>query len=99
MSKLKRGGYYVTITGQLATHPKAEVQQHMFINSDTNLQSAPLLRELTALAEADHLRMPRIRSFGLDQVADAFALSAQGHVVGKLAINVEGSIAAVATEL
>jgi hypothetical protein len=32
----------------------------MFINSDTNLDSAPLLGDLTRLAEAGHLRMPSI---------------------------------------
>ena len=59
-----------------------------FINSDTNLDSAPLLDELRAFAEADKLRMPRRKSYPLASILDAFNESSAGHVVGKLVIEI-----------
>ena len=43
VSKLRGGGFYVTITGALAPSTPAGVGQAMFINSDTNLGSADML--------------------------------------------------------
>eukprot|EP00039_Didymoeca_costata_P031726 m.36046 g.36046 ORF g.36046 m.36046 type:complete len:357 (+) comp9008_c0_seq2:91-1161(+) len=86
MNVLKTGGYYVTITGQLASHVKQGVKQSMFINSDTNLDSAPLLKNLTTLSEKGFLNMPMIKTYPLSQVKEAFGESSQGHVVGKLVI-------------
>ena len=87
--KLRDGGRYVTITGALAPSVPPGKHQAMFINSDTNLGSAPLLDELSALIAADKLRMRRIDStFGLSKVSDAFARSATGHAVGKISIDV-----------
>ena len=88
MAKLKPGGHYVTITGALAPRVRAGRHQAMFINSDTNLASAPLLEALRDLAAAGHLRMPRLQTFGLDAVADGFKASEGGHVVGKVSIQV-----------
>ena len=89
MSVLKVGGFYVTITGALADHVKKGVQQHMFINSDTNLNSGKLLDALKDLAERDMLRMPRIEHmYMLDEIPQAFEQSKTGHVVGKLVVNV-----------
>ena len=89
MGVLRRGGFYVTITGALATNVKEGVQQHMFINSDTNLDSATLLNSLRDLVERDALRMRRIDNvYALDTIPDAFAKSKEGHVVGKLVVNV-----------
>ena len=63
--------------------------QAMFINSDTNLGSAKLLKELSWLAEGGHLSMPKIDStFDLDQVKEGFARSASHHAVGKISIRV-----------
>ena len=57
----------------------------MFINSDTNLASAPLLEELNQL----NVRMPKLDStFALADVARAFARSETGHAVGKISIKV-----------
>jgi len=50
MQKLAAGGYFVTIAGALAPQPKPGVKQASFINSDTNLASAPLLESLTDIA-------------------------------------------------
>ena len=89
MSVLRSGGHYVTITGQLARTVKAGVDQHMFINSDTNLDSGKLLDALRDMAERDALRMRRIQAvFALSEVAQAFQVSEGGHVVGKLVVNV-----------
>lgn len=97
MGVLRSGGFYVTITGQLATSVKAGVQQHMFINSDTNLNSGGLLDALRDLAEKDELRMRKIaRVYSLDEIPDAFAQSKTGHVVGKLVVNVTATAAAKA---
>mmetsp|Transcript_2833 Transcript_2833/g.8483 ORF Transcript_2833/g.8483 Transcript_2833/m.8483 type:complete len:375 (+) Transcript_2833:66-1190(+) len=93
MSKIKPGGYYVTITGQLATHVKQGVKQAMFINSDTNLDNFGLLDDLASVATAGHLRMPHLTHFPLDEVAAAFGESATGTVLGKLVIDVDGSAA------
>jgi len=92
MAKIRPGGYYVTIAGALALRAKAGVRQHMFINSDTNLDSAALLGELAGLAGAGRLRMPAVDgAYTLDQVPQAFARSGAGHVRGKLAIDVGNS--------
>ena len=89
MTLLRPGGYYVTITGALANHVKEGVQQHMFINSDTNLNSRSLLEALSILVENDQLRMRRIQEiFTLEQIPQAFKESESGHVVGKLVVNV-----------
>ena len=85
MAKLKGGGHYVTITGALAPTVRAGRHQAMFINSDTNLASAPLLEELNQL----NVRMPKLDStFALADVAKAFARSETGHAVGKISIKV-----------
>ena len=87
MAKLRTGGAYVTICGAMASHVKPGCTQHEFINSDTNLDSYKLLDELTALANKGGLRMPSIpASFPTSKVAEAFALSKTGHVVGKILV-------------
>ena len=92
MAKLKPGGYYVTITGALATHVKPGVHQAMFINSDTNLNSWAELDALSALGAKGQLHMQRIDGvFLLEDVQTAFNVSAGGHVVGKLSISVSNS--------
>lgn len=91
------GGRFVTIAGALAPGPGAAppgTSQFQFINSDTNLASAPELEALAAVASAGGLRMPSVAVYGLDQVAEAFATSAAGHVVGKLVVSVKNDTAA-----
>lgn len=88
MKVVRSGGYYVTITGQLAKAAKAGVTQTMFINSDTNLASAPVLDALKMLAERDQLRMKQIQAtYPLSAVPAAFAESKTGQVKGKLVVN------------
>lgn len=91
VAKLRPGGAYVTITGALASGPlPPDTTQAMFINSDTNLGSAPLLEELARLQEAHGaVRMPKIDStFGLDGVKQAFARVQTRHTAGKVSIAV-----------
>ncbi|KAK3261439.1 hypothetical protein CYMTET_29655 [Cymbomonas tetramitiformis] len=88
MEKLKRGGYYVTITGQLASRVKEGTHQAFFINSDTNLDNYKMLEDLVKLVEADRLRMKSLRVFDLSEVPLAFNTSQEGHVTGKLVIAV-----------
>ena len=90
MAKLRDGGRYVTITGALAPAGavKPGTQQHMFINSDTNLDSAALLDAIAQLMAEDKLRMSRLTAFSLEQVPAAFAASETHLTVGKLVVNV-----------
>ena len=90
VAKLRAGGAYVTITGTLADGPlPPNTTQHMFINSDTNLNSSTLLDELTALAERGALRMPVVDStFALVDVHGGFARSQSHHAVGKISVAV-----------
>lgn len=89
MDKIRPGGYYVTIAGALASHPKPGVNQSSFINSDTNLSNLAEMEALRVLIEADKLRMKRIDGvFPLDQVSQAFNVSRGGHVVGKLVVSI-----------
>jgi len=89
VKKLRAGGDYVTITGALATDElPAGVQQHSFINSDTNLGSANLLEELAAFSGPNAIHMTKLTSYDLVDVDKAFAESETGHVDGKLVIRV-----------
>jgi len=90
VAKLRAGGSYVTITGELASAElPPQTEQHMFINSDTNLASAPLLEELARLAVVGAVRMPRIDStFSLEAMDGAFNRSSTHHAVGKISIAV-----------
>ena len=90
MRVVKPGGYYVTITGQLAKHVKPGVRQSMFINSDTNLNSGALMNELASISEMNALRMLRLSSpYALEDIAKGFAASETGHVVGKVVVTTE----------
>ena len=89
MTALRSGGHYVTLRGALASHPRPDVTQNAFTNSVDNLYNYELLDELKHIVEIGGLRMRHIEEvFTLPHVADAFALSATGTVVGKLAISV-----------
>jgi len=86
----KSGGRFVTIAGALAPswQVPAGTTQNNFINSDTNLASAPQLSALKDIVDAGGLAMPSISVYGLDQTSEAFATSKAGHVVGKLVISI-----------
>jgi NADPH:quinone reductase-like Zn-dependent oxidoreductase len=86
VAKLRPGGAYVTIVGALARGPlPPNVSQHMFINSDTNLNSVQLLEEVARLG----VRMPVFDStFSLRTLAQGFARSASGRAVGKVSVQV-----------
>lgn len=87
MKKIRTGGYYVSICGALAMFPKKGVQQHDFINSDTNLDNSALWPGLNAL----DLKMPKLTSYPLSQMSEAFAASATGQTVGKIVIDVQNA--------
>jgi alcohol dehydrogenase len=85
MGPLRSGGTFVTIAGDLSSHPKAGVAQH-FISGW--LKNATALDEIARLVTRGALRPTIQRTFQLAEVSAAFNLSAQGQVVGKLSINV-----------
>ena len=86
----RHGGHFVTIAdfSDVVVDVPAGVTFSKFINSDTNLVSAPEMQGLSAMYEAGQLRMPSVAVYGLSQTAEAFATSAEGHVVGKLVISI-----------
>mmetsp|Transcript_76769 Transcript_76769/g.148293 ORF Transcript_76769/g.148293 Transcript_76769/m.148293 type:complete len:360 (-) Transcript_76769:254-1333(-) len=88
MKKLRSGGYYVAIAGAHPSQPRSDVHVKWFINSDTNLNNFHILDTLRNLVEEDKLRMQRLKSFKLSDVLTAFSESAEGHVNGKLVIDV-----------
>ena len=89
MRLLKQGGYYVTITGQLAKQVPAGITQSMFINSDTNLNSYVLMDELAKISSMNQLRMKRLSTpYTLNTIDDGFIESQSGHVVGKLVVKI-----------
>ena len=93
MRILRSPGYFVTIAGKLASDVKPGVKQSFFINSDTNLNSAPLLREIASIVGANKLRMPLLNPpYALQDVEKAFRVSEGGHVVGKLVVNITNSV-------
>ena len=46
------------------------------------------LTHLTTLVEDDTLSVPVARTFPLEQLADAFRFSAEGHAAGKIVVQV-----------
>ena len=89
MQKLKPGGAYVTIVGALAQDPvPPNVSQHMFINSDTNLNSSALLSELSQIAQTGALTMPYDSTVSLQNIDAGFARSSSHHAVGKISVEV-----------
>ena len=68
----------------------------MFINSDTNLASAPLLEAMNALVAAgkwDPGDVAIDSTFALKDTAAAFERSQTGHVVGKVSVVVRSASA------
>ena len=86
------GGHLVTIADftdvVLPSAVPAGMTFNSFINSDTNLRSAPEMEAISTLVREGALSMPSVSVYGLDQTAEAFATSAAGHVVGKLVVSV-----------
>lgn len=88
MASLKPGGTFIFLPGKnghLSQHPKAGVKQ---INFGLMWPSASLLDELLVLHQAGKLRPYVERTYPLTNVSGAFAESARGRVVGKLAIDI-----------
>jgi NADPH:quinone reductase-like Zn-dependent oxidoreductase len=91
MTKLREGGYYVTIAGGEGRKPRAGRHQAGFINSATNLDNVPLLDRLANFSRADKLRMPHLDVFSLAQSAQAFAHMDVPDRVGKTVISVRNA--------
>jgi NADPH:quinone reductase-like Zn-dependent oxidoreductase len=91
MTKLREGGYYVTIAGGEGRKPRAGRHQAGFINSATNLDNVPLLDRLANFRRADKLRMPHLDVFSLAQSAQAFAHMDVPDRVGKTVISVRNA--------
>lgn len=84
MRPLRAGGYFITIAGDVAPSPKPNVTQRFIHNWPKN---ATALDEIKALVDAGQLKPAVQASYALADVPAAFAVSAQGQVVGKLFIN------------
>jgi len=86
MAKLKPGGTFIFLPGkggELSKHPKPGVRQ---MNYGLMVPKASVLDELLDLYRRGALKPHVQATFPLTNVSGAFAQSAQGHVVGKLAI-------------
>ena len=86
MPTLKPGGTFIYLPGKggaLSKHPKPGVRQMSF---GLTRPSAKVLDELLALYLGGALRPHVEATYPLHNVSGAFAQSAAGHVVGKLAI-------------
>lgn len=86
MASLKPTGTFIFLPGKggaVSRHPKAGVKQ---INYGLMVPSASLLDELHSLYQGGKLRAHVETSYPLTNVSGAFAQSAAGHVVGKVAI-------------
>lgn len=85
MPKMKPGGRIVIIKGQLATHPRSDVQQTFLIMNSTRYAD---LDTLTHMVEGGQMKPHVQKTYGLTQWAEAFRTQQAGHVVGKLAVDV-----------
>eukprot|EP01065_Artemidia_motanka_P035924 TRINITY_DN43829_c0_g1_i1.p1 TRINITY_DN43829_c0_g1~~TRINITY_DN43829_c0_g1_i1.p1 ORF type:complete len:369 (+),score=131.21 TRINITY_DN43829_c0_g1_i1:55-1107(+) len=95
MDKIRAGGYYVTITGALATKVKPGVKQSMFINSNTNLNNTAELDALSAIVAKDQLRLTHFQAvLPLSGVEQGFNISKTHLTVGKVVISVSNDTAA-----
>jgi NADPH:quinone reductase-like Zn-dependent oxidoreductase len=86
MPKLRTGGFYVSLRGQMPSQPRDDVSSNFFINSDTNLDNVELLDSIRDLVQADQLHMRSITQYSLFNITGAFQESSMGHVNGKIAV-------------
>lgn len=77
---LRDGGRHASIADGSVTEAGG---RYVWVRPD-----GPGLAALADLADGGHLSVPVARTFGLDEVADAFRLSMDGHTRGKIAIRV-----------
>lgn len=85
MGPLRVGGAFVTIAGSLATHPKPGVKQQSIHHWEKN---ATALDDIADAVNRGALRATLSSTVGLDAVPAAFRVSAEGHVLGKIAVDV-----------
>ena len=85
------GGVFIFLPGKgggLSHHPKHGVRQ---IDYGLFSSNASTYVGLNRLVDAGQLRAVVQQRFTLEDVADALTVSAKGHVVGKLGIDIEQS--------
>lgn len=85
MPALRSGGVWVTIVFELATKPKPGVRQVAIKNWEKN---ATALDDIAAVVMRGALRGTVSATVGLAAVPSAFGVSAEGHVLGKIAVDV-----------
>lgn len=87
---VRPGGVAVSSRGPAAgAAPELKARDVRF--AGVNRADPGRLAELTALIDEGRLRVPPLKTFGLDQAADALAEMAGGHVRGKLVVTVRDS--------
>jgi NADPH:quinone reductase-like Zn-dependent oxidoreductase len=95
MDKLRFGGTLVIIQGDLSKHPKPGVAQYRFTLGETNSTYVHYhnLDRLRSLVDAGQLK-PRVQqAIALEDIGRAYALSHSGHVVGKVAVVMNATMA------
>lgn len=85
MGPLRPGGFFATIAGSLAAHPKAGVTQAFIHHWQKN---ATALDDIAHAVHSGALRATISSTVGLDAVPAAFRISTERHVLGKLAVDV-----------
>ena len=85
MGALRPGGTFVTIAGNLAAHPKPGVRQFYIHHWEKNVTA---LDDIAAAVRKGALRATLSATVGLAAVPSAFGVSAEGHVLGKIAVDV-----------
>ena len=85
MPAIRPGGAWVTIAGNLAKSPKHGVRQAFISGWEKN---ATALDDIADLVNAGKLRATVSSTVGLAAVPYAMGVSAEGHVVGKIAVDV-----------
>ena len=94
MTKLRDGGFYVTITGATAASVPVGRGQVMLTNSNTNMASAPALEAMNALIDSGKWDAGAVAidsTYSLKDTAEAMARSRTGRVVGKVSIVVQAT--------
>jgi NADPH:quinone reductase-like Zn-dependent oxidoreductase len=87
-SLIRRGGVAVSTRGPAgAAAPELETRGVRF--APANRVPPDRLPEITEALESGRLRVPPVKTFPLDQAADAITEMAAGHVRGKLAITID----------
>ena len=92
MRSLRAGGVFIFLpgkNGKLSENPKPGVRQ---IDYGLFSSAGSTYVELSRMVEAGQMKAVVQQWYGLEQVAEAFTVCAEGHVVGKLGVNVDNAL-------